>query len=973
MAFRTWARALAVVCCVSSLANAATNSWTAVGPVGGLVQKVLYNPSNPSIVYMISAGGFQRSQDGGMTWQTIRNDFMNPPHDLAVDPADSSRVYVVVPNAPFLLVSTDSGATLSPVTSFPTNLVNTWQVQVSQDGATVCVAGGLSVVCSTNQGQSWGAVSSLGAASIGQIYALAMDPTHASTLYASGLTAAGTYGLYVTNDGAKTWQLLNSTTDPDSVALVLVVDPGTPARLWGGRNNGLWVSPNSGLMWSSVVFASGSEPVSAVTLNPANPANLFVGSTDGKIFTSPDGGTTWTEVTGNIAAGEIFTLAVHPTQASTLLAGGQVGVWGTVTGGTSWNAQVAGLYATDVTGLSADPISDRIYLNLSEGGLYCISNGADTAVAVNNAALGQSAGTSGAVTVSAFLAQAGSPGPVFASLLAGIARSGDGGNTWSLLPRPSLSGSQVFVLASSTATPQTILASTDSAYYRTTDGGNSWTAITAGLPTGAAFERLVVAPSDGTIVYGSPYLDTATTTNFGVYRSSDSGQTWSPANAGMETSAIAAIVVDPSNAAVVYAFTETAASAGTVAMKSTDGGNTWATWPMVAVPGTYLGTLAIDPVHPQILYAAATGAIVRSVDGGTTWETISNAQAVSEWDPSALLVDPNRPSDLLVATAAAGVQRITIAPDLSLQTATPSGPVAVGQATTYTYTVTNNGPFNASGVQVTLQLPAAAQGVAATSSAGQCTVTGTTETCSLGVLLNGASATIALRAIAPASGSFQLVGTVQADQPDPNTTNNSVTSNVTVTTVADVSVSATGTSTAQVGDAVVYTVTVTNGGPNTATATQLTYQLAAVLTPGTVSAGSGTCTTSASALITCNLGDLSASQSASITVNATAAAVGTAASTATVMTTATDPNAGNNSATSSTTVAAASSAPPTTPPSSGSTSSGGSHGGGGALSLPWLVALALLVALQKGAARSARNPFRNCSGPFRNIRAGGRG
>jgi len=840
MEFRMWIRTLVVACCLSNGANAAPNSWTAVGPIGGQVQKVLYNPSNPSIVYMISAGGFQRSQDGGVTWQTIRNDFFNPPHDLAVDPADSSRVYVVVPNAPFLLVSADSGATLSPVTSFLTNLINTWQVQVSQDGATVCVSGGLSVVCSTNQGQSW-AASSLGAYMSGQIYALAMDPTNARTLYASGLTAAGTYGLYVTNDGANTWQLLNSTTDPDSVALVLVVDPGTPTRLWGGRNTGLWVSPNSGLMWSSVALSSSSNPVSAITLNPANPANLFVGTPYGKVFTSPDGGTTWTEVTGNLDAGEVFTVAVHPTQASTLLVGGQVGVWGTVTGGTSWSSQVSGLYATDISGLSADPTSDRIYVNLEVGGLYCIANDAATAVAVNNAGLEQVANASGALFISGILVQPGSPGPVFASLPDAIVRSVDGGNTWALLPAPSVYSSQVFVFASSPATPQTILAATNAAYYRTTDGGNTWTAITAGFPTGAAFGRLVVAPSDGTVAYGSPYLSTGTATNFGVYRSSDSGQTWAPANAGMATSSIAAIVVDPTNAAVVYAI------AGTAVMKSTDSGDSWITLPAATVPGTDLYTLAIDPVHPQILYAAGFGNIIRSVDGGTTWETIRNTQDLPNWVPNALLVDPNRSSDLLVATAAAGVQRITIAPDLSLQAAAPPGSVGVGTPTTYSYTVTNNGPFNATGVQVTLQLPAAVQDVAATPSVGQCTVSGTTATCSLGVLLNGASATVSLSATASGSGSFQLVGTVQADQPDSNATNNSVTTNV-------------------------------------------------------------------------------------------------------ITTTATAPP------------------PPTTPPSSGSSSTGGSHGGGGALSLPWLIALALLVAVQKGAARWAGNPFRGRREPVRNIR-----
>jgi hypothetical protein len=104
---------------------------------------------------LISVGGFLRSQDGGATWQTIRDDFLNFPLDLAVDLSDPTRVYVVVPNAPFLLISTDSGATLSAVSSFPATLVNPAQVQVSHDGATVCVTGGLNIACSADRAQTW--------------------------------------------------------------------------------------------------------------------------------------------------------------------------------------------------------------------------------------------------------------------------------------------------------------------------------------------------------------------------------------------------------------------------------------------------------------------------------------------------------------------------------------------------------------------------------------------------------------------------------------------------------------------------------------------------------------------------------------------------------------------------------------------------------------------------------------------------
>ncbi len=104
----------------------------------------------------------------------------------------------------------------------------------------------------------------------------------------------------------------------------------------------------------------------------------------------------------------------------------------------------------------------------------------------------------------------------------------------------------------------------------------------------------------------------------------------------------------------------------------------------------------------------------------------------------------------------------------------------------------------------------------------------------------------------------------------------------TVANLADLSVTATGNSTASVGDTVSYTLVVANAGPNVAAATQLTYQLAAGLTPGSVTSAGATCTSDASGLVKCNVGDLAAAKSVTVTVGATAAAAGTQSSTASV-------------------------------------------------------------------------------------------
>jgi uncharacterized repeat protein (TIGR01451 family) len=308
-----------------------------------------------------------------------------------------------------------------------------------------------------------------------------------------------------------------------------------------------------------------------------------------------------------------------------------------------------------------------------------------------------------------------------------------------------------------------------------------------------------------------------------------------------------------------------------------------------------------------------------------------------------MLPDPNRPENILVSTIGSGAQQFTVAPDLALTVAAPPSPIAVGVATAFSYTVSNLGPFDATGVTVSVQLPAAAQGITANASGGTCTISGSLATCVFGVLAVGSSNAIAVSATSPAAGPFQLVASVLGDQPDPNPANNTVTTAESVANLADLSVTVTGTASALVGAAVSYTVVVANAGPDVAAASQLKFQLAEGLTPG--SASGAACTAGASGLITCALGDLAATKSVTVTVPATAAAAGTLVSTATVSSAATDPVASNNTAM-GTTVATAPPPPPPPPPPP-------SKGGGGSLTFTYLLMLAFILIIQKRVLRRA--------------------
>ena len=104
-------------------------------------------------------------------------------------------------------------------------------------------------------------------------------------------------------------------------------------------------------------------------------------------------------------------------------------------------------------------------------------------------------------------------------------------------------------------------------------------------------------------------------------------------------------------------------------------------------------------------------------------------------------------------------------------------PARVGSAMTYTLSVTDAGPGDATGVSLTDALP---QGVAfksASASQGTCGPAGATVTCALGTVPVGASPTVTVVVTPSVQTPSPLTNTatVGATQPDPNATNNTAT------------------------------------------------------------------------------------------------------------------------------------------------------------------------------------------------------
>lgn len=205
-----------------------------------------------------------------------------------------------------------------------------------------------------------------------------------------------------------------------------------------------------------------------------------------------------------------------------------------------------------------------------------------------------------------------------------------------------------------------------------------------------------------------------------------------------------------------------------------------------------------------------------------------------------------------------------------------SGPASVVATTdvTYTVTVTNNGPSDASNVTLTDNVPAGTTFVSANQTSGptfSCSGT-TTISCSIATLASGATATFefVMNVDVANAGPIANTANVSSSTADPDSSNNSSTTNTTVTP-APVDLSITKIADHDrvlVGTNITYTITVTNGGPGTATNTTVTDTIPANTTYVSATPSQGTC--SGTTTVTCSLGTLTAGANATITLVVTA-------------------------------------------------------------------------------------------------------
>ncbi|MEZ4417320.1 MAG: SdrD B-like domain-containing protein [Gemmatimonadota bacterium] len=199
---------------------------------------------------------------------------------------------------------------------------------------------------------------------------------------------------------------------------------------------------------------------------------------------------------------------------------------------------------------------------------------------------------------------------------------------------------------------------------------------------------------------------------------------------------------------------------------------------------------------------------------------------------------------LVLGIVAASPAGLSAQVDLVLNLTDSPDPVAAGGVITYSTTVNNDGLTTATGVQFTLDVPANATYEGFTGAGISCSgmTVGAlgpgTVTCSLPDLPNAATAALTVQVGSTASGSVIIQAQTSANEADAQPANNSVTETTTVTAGANVALSMTGPATGSSGSTINHSLTLSNAGPDAASALEVQFPVpSGLLSVGSLPAG----------------------------------------------------------------------------------------------------------------------------------------
>jgi ligand-binding sensor domain-containing protein len=317
-------------------------------------------------------------------------------YTLALDPSNPSTLYAGMSDGVGLFKSTDAGtnwaAANNGLTSFlpgggSSILSAIWALAVDpSDPSTLYAGTRRGVFKSTDRGASWTAANN-GLDFRWGVATLAVDPSNPSTLYV-GLFAAGELGVFKSTDGAASWAAASSGL-PNRTFAAIAVDPSDSSTVYAGTYaGGLYKSIDGGTSWTPSRNGFNAGSVSALAIDSSNPSTIYAGVLGANtadtilasniVFKSTDSGASWVGASTGLTPQALNALAIDPSNPSTLYAatgGGYFdttgGVFKSIDGGGTWVTVGNGLPPKTGGALVIDPSNPTtLYVGTSGSGLF---------------------------------------------------------------------------------------------------------------------------------------------------------------------------------------------------------------------------------------------------------------------------------------------------------------------------------------------------------------------------------------------------------------------------------------------------------------------------------------------------------------------------------------------------------------------------------------------------------------------------
>jgi photosystem II stability/assembly factor-like uncharacterized protein len=568
---------LAIAVVVPSASHAA--QWSSLGPEGGDVRSLAYDPSNPDhIILGTSTGVLFVSNDAGHSWTRFAH--LGPNDDYVLDhvvfdPQNPKKLYVSAwsfqnQQAGDVFRSHDGGKNWEPVPGMHGKSVRA--LAISASDSKVLVAGTLEGVYRTKDGgNNWDRISPANHADIKNVESIAVDPSNPDVVY------AGTWHLaWKTPDGGATWQHINKGMIDDSDVFSIIVDKANPSIVFASACSGIYKSESSGELFKKIQgIPFSARRTRVLKQDPTNASIVYAGTTEG-LWKSSDLGKTWKHVTNSDVV--VNDVLVDPRNSQhVLLATDRMGILSSADGTQTFSASNQGFSHRYIAAIEADHSDPKtIYVGL-----------------INDQELG------------------------------GVFMSRDGGAHWQQRST-GLGARDVFTLKQ--AGNGTLVAGTNRGMFLLEKNGATWRPSNTVVSETSATKVIKVKGKTKRVASHSTKrselnarvndVEIASNrwlaaTSAGLYTSSDQGKLWTGGP-----------VMGKQDFVAVRADREmiVAATRSTV-LVSTDGGTEWKQAPLTSFVSSVYG-LAITP--DANIFVASREGIFHSADAGKTWEHVVN-------------------------------------------------------------------------------------------------------------------------------------------------------------------------------------------------------------------------------------------------------------------------------------------------------------------------------------------------------------